>query len=110
MMSLASMAGPVRVNVDGRDIAERGGALSGIASLDFSSLVPIPGGVLLLSDASAPLTGPTGAAVVFGPQKGANPEQVQELDQALAAFARLAGYPLHLFRPRGPGIWSLDLV
>jgi glycerate 2-kinase len=34
-----------------------------------------------------PLTGPSGAAAVYGPQKGASPEQVAELDRALTRFA-----------------------
>src|SRR5439155_14612800 len=34
-----------------------------------------------------PLNGPTGAALVFGPQKGAGPAQARRLDQALAGFA-----------------------
>jgi len=38
-------------------------------------------------DVSAPLTGPAGAAYVFGPQKGASPEQVAALDAALTRWA-----------------------
>lgn len=40
-----------------------------------------------LCDVQNPLTGPLGAAVVFGPQKGATPLQVQQLDQALGHWA-----------------------
>jgi glycerate kinase len=35
------------------------------------------------------LTGPEGSAAVFGPQKGATPEMVSQLDAALAHFARV---------------------
>lgn len=42
-------------------------------------------------DVANPLFGPTGAAVVFGPQKGANPAQVQWLDDALRALAERTG-------------------
>ena len=42
-------------------------------------------------DVSNPLLGPTGAAATYGPQKGASPEQVTELDGALGRYAdRLA--------------------
>ncbi|MFQ3613304.1 MAG: glycerate kinase [Cyanobacteriota bacterium] len=40
-----------------------------------------------LCDVQNPLTGPLGAAAVFGPQKGATPLQVQQLDQALGHWA-----------------------
>lgn len=38
-------------------------------------------------DVSNPLLGPSGAAQVFGPQKGATPEEVRELDESLRRFA-----------------------
>jgi glycerate kinase len=40
---------------------------------------------------TAPLLGPTGAAAVFGPQKGASPADVLHLDDVLARYARLLG-------------------
>jgi glycerate kinase len=49
------------------------------------------GGVTLLSDVTAPLLGPRGAAAVFSPQKGAAADQVVELEQRLTAFAALLG-------------------
>jgi glycerate kinase len=39
------------------------------------------------SDVTSPLLGPAGAAAVFGPQKGADPRQVAQLDAALARWA-----------------------
>jgi len=69
-----------------------GGALGAIGVLDRSQLIsPPPGGVTLLTDVSAPLLGPTGAAAVFGPQKGASSAEVAVLDSALAHFANLLG-------------------
>ena len=38
-------------------------------------------------DVNNPLTGPTGASAVYGPQKGATPAMVTELDNALAHYA-----------------------
>ena len=40
-------------------------------------------------DVTNPLTGPNGAAHIFGPQKGADPEQVRMLDQGLSNLARV---------------------
>jgi glycerate kinase len=40
-------------------------------------------------DVTNPLTGPSGASAVYGPQKGATPEMVAELDAALAHFAEI---------------------
>ncbi|WDZ52343.1 glycerate kinase [Acinetobacter vivianii] len=42
---------------------------------------------LLAADVTNPLCGPNGASHIFGPQKGASPNQVLELDQALSHFA-----------------------
>jgi glycerate kinase len=77
---------------DGRELPDGGAALAGLATIDRSMLRPPPhGGVRLLSDVTAPLLGPTGAAAVFGPQKGATPDDVAHLDAALARFADLFG-------------------
>ena len=40
-------------------------------------------------DVSNPLTGPEGASAVYGPQKGATPNLVEQLDAALKNFARV---------------------
>jgi glycerate kinase len=67
-----------------------GGALARLARVDASRLrPPPPGGVRLLSDVAAPLLGPTGAAAVFAPQKGASAAEIVELDAALARWASL---------------------
>jgi glycerate kinase len=47
--------------------------------------------ITVASDVSNPLFGPNGAAVVYGPQKGATPAQVLELDSALRHLAQRAG-------------------
>jgi glycerate kinase len=71
----------------GRELADGGGALAGVARVDVSGLRT--GGVsfMVASDVDNPLTGPSGAAAVYGPQKGATPEQVQSLDAALDRWA-----------------------
>ncbi|WP_327639212.1 glycerate kinase [Kribbella sp. NBC_00482] len=45
--------------------------------------------VVVACDVDNPLTGPRGAAAVYGPQKGASPEQVAELDERLTRWADL---------------------
>jgi glycerate kinase len=76
----------------GLPLARGGGALSGLHDIDRSGLrPPPPGGVTVLTDVTAPLLGPMGAAAVFGPQKGASAADVRVLDHALAHYARLLG-------------------
>ena len=59
------------------------------ASADLAGLDPRLAGVDLAvaCDVSNPLLGPTGAAAVYGPQKGATPADVAELERRLEAFA-----------------------
>lgn len=77
-------------------LPDGGGALIGLASLDDSALRAAPPlGVTLLTDTTARLTGLEGAAAVFGPQKGATPDEVALLDEALARAAALAGGSEH---------------
>ncbi|WP_207453144.1 glycerate kinase [Herbiconiux sp. SYSU D00978] len=81
---------------EGGSLIEGGAGLAGIRSLDASEMVtPPPFGVELLTDVTAPLFGPTGAAAVFGPQKGASPAEVVELDGLLRHFAELGGGDPH---------------
>ncbi|MFF4893661.1 glycerate kinase [Micromonospora chersina] len=76
----------------GRDLPLGGAALADLARLDATYLLPAPpDGVQLLVDVTAPLTGPAGAAAVYGPQKGAEPADVTLLDAALRRLADLAG-------------------
>ena len=46
----------------------------------------LPGELVAALDVDNPATGPQGAAAVYGPQKGASPEQVAELDRRIAAL------------------------
>ncbi|MFI2651234.1 glycerate kinase [Micromonospora fulviviridis] len=76
----------------GRELPLGGAALAELARLDTTDLLPAPpGGVQLLVDVTAPLTGPAGSAAVYGPQKGAGPADVTLLDGALRRLAELAG-------------------
>jgi glycerate kinase len=76
---------------DGEPVAPGGGALAGVDSADLTGLDPrLPDVELVLaSDVDNPLTGPKGAPAVYGPQKGASPDDVAALDAALAHFAKV---------------------
>ena len=66
-----------------------GGALRDVATLDLTGLHPglRACSVILATDVANPLTGPDGAAEVYGPQKGATPAQVSELASGLRRWA-----------------------
>ncbi|MDO5735784.1 MAG: glycerate kinase [Propionibacteriaceae bacterium] len=73
-------------------LPDGGGALRRLAWIDDQDLLPPPeGGVQLLTDVTNPLLGAAGAAAVFGPQKGAAPHQVDELEAGLARLAEVLG-------------------
>ena len=74
---------------DGAEVGRGGAALAAVRSLDLSGLHPALAGaeVVVASDVDNPLLGPRGAAAVSGPQKGASPGDVAELDAALARWA-----------------------
>jgi glycerate kinase len=62
--------------------------LDGLGELTTSTLRPLPPlGVTVLTDVTSPLLGPTGAAAVFGPQKGVTPDRVAVHEARLAAWA-----------------------
>jgi glycerate 2-kinase len=79
------------LDADGEPVAPGGGGLSALASADLSGLDARFASVelVLASDVDNPLTGPKGAPAVYGPQKGASPDDVQTLDVALAHFAQV---------------------
>ncbi|NEB20378.1 glycerate kinase [Streptomyces coelicoflavus] len=79
------------LDADGEPVGPGGGGLAGLASADLSGLDPRLSGVelVLASDVDNPLTGPKGAPAVYGPQKGASPDDVTALDAALAHFAKV---------------------
>ncbi|MBF8730134.1 glycerate kinase [Pseudomonas guariconensis] len=79
------------LDADGQALEEGGLALGRLAHIDASDLDPRLAEVQVevAADVDNPLCGPNGASAIFGPQKGASPEQVQALDQALGHFADL---------------------
>ncbi len=77
---------------DGKALPEGGAALALLKHIDISGLDPrlLETEITVACDVDNPLCGPRGASAVFGPQKGATPEIVAELDSALAHFATCA--------------------
>ena len=75
----------------GQDLSAGGGALKRLAKIDAGGLDPRLADcrVEVACDVDNPLTGERGASAVFGPQKGATPAMVAELDANLALFARV---------------------
>ncbi len=76
---------------DGEPVAPGGGGLAALAHADLSGLDPRLSSVdlVLASDVDNPLTGPKGAPAVYGPQKGASPDDVEALDAALGHYAKV---------------------
>ena len=76
----------------GRELPPGGASLAGLASIDCSGLNPLLSRtrIRVACDVDNPLTGERGASAVFGPQKGATPAMVRELDAALECFADVA--------------------
>lgn len=73
----------------GKPLPPGGAALSQLESLALDELDPRLADLRLEAavDVDNPLLGERGASAVFGPQKGASPEQVEQLDRALKRFA-----------------------
>jgi glycerate kinase len=79
------------LDAGGAEIGPGGAGLARLARIDASRLDPRvkDGEFQIACDVSNPLTGPNGASAIFGPQKGATPEMVAQLDASLANYGRL---------------------
>ncbi|MFD3628910.1 glycerate kinase [Streptomyces sp. DSM 116494] len=88
---MLSALGARLLTAGGEPVTPGGAGLAELASADLSGLDPrlASAGIVLASDVDNPLTGPKGAPAVYGPQKGASPEDVETLDAALAHFAKV---------------------
>ncbi|MER7757336.1 glycerate kinase [Kitasatospora sp. NPDC097643] len=80
------------LDADGVPVPDGGGALTRADRIDRSRFrAAPPGGVQLLTDVANPLLGPDGAAAVYGPQKGATPAHIAQLEAGLTRLAELLG-------------------
>ncbi|WP_216935295.1 MULTISPECIES: glycerate kinase [unclassified Acinetobacter] len=88
---MAQALGARFLDAQGREVQACGGNLDQIHTIDLSAFdIRInTTDILIASDVNNPLCGPNGASAIFGPQKGATPEMVKQLDRNLSSFADL---------------------
>jgi len=86
---MAQALGAKLLDGKGKELPSGGAALARLEHIDISKLDPrlADFDVTLASDVNNPLCGPRGASAIYGPQKGATPEMVKQLDAALAHYA-----------------------
>ena len=102
---LACALGVKFYDSNGKSFIPTGGSLEQIAHIDISALnadvqrVPI----VAMCDIDNPLYGPTGAAYVFSPQKGASPEEVALLDRGLRHLEKMIKQDLKVDVSNIPG-------
>ncbi|MFF9098823.1 glycerate kinase [Streptomyces sp. NPDC014802] len=87
---LLQSLGAVLAREDGTPIGPGGRGLADLHTVDLTEARAALAGVdlVLATDVDNPLLGPRGTAAVYGPQKGASEQDVEELDAALANFVR----------------------
>lgn len=93
------------LTASGEPVTSGGSGLAQAASLDLSGMDPAlaDAEIIVACDVDNPLTGPSGAAAVYGPQKGASAADVAALDVALAHFADLVAEATGAERRDEPG-------
>ena len=86
---MAQAVGIRLLDEHGMDIGPGGASLLDLVRIDVSTLAPEvrQTSFVVATDVDNPLVGPSGASAVYGPQKGASPEDVALLDRALGHFA-----------------------
>jgi glycerate kinase len=91
-VGLVQALGARVLDANGDEVADGGLGAQAATKLDITRLHPGLSHARLdvACDVDNPLTGPTGAAAVYGPQKGADPSQARLLDAALANWADVA--------------------
>ncbi len=102
---MAAALGARLLDERGAELPPGGAALLRLAHIDVRGLDPRLRHVrvTVASDVDNPLVGPDGAAAVYGPQKGATPDEVRLLEQALRRYARVLAGDLGLDLAEAPG-------
>ena len=102
---MAEALGVRFLDENGQQIAHGGAPLAQLSRSDMSHIDPrvAESEILLASDVTNPLVGETGASAVFGPQKGATPAMVAELDTALTNYAKVVKAQLGIDLANTPG-------
>ncbi|WP_204046776.1 glycerate kinase [Microbispora siamensis] len=88
---MAQALGVRLLDAHGADLPPGGAALRDLHTIDASGLLR-GFEVIVASDVDNPLLGPYGAAAVYGPQKGASPQDVAVLEAGLARLAAVAAH------------------
>lgn len=90
-MGMAAALGVKFLDAAGNSVGRGGGSLSDVARIEMSGLDERirETKIMVACDVTNPLTGPDGAAHVYGPQKGADPDMVKQLDSNLKKFSGL---------------------
>ena len=88
---MASALGARFLDANGGPLSPGGAALANLARVDTADLHHLVTETTIIgaTDVTNPLCGETGASAIFGPQKGATPDMVAELDRCLANYARV---------------------
>ena len=86
---MAQALGVRLLDQEGRQLRSGGAALLELARIDVTRIDQVVRDVefIAATDVDNPLVGPRGASAVYGPQKGASPDDVRLLDEALRHFA-----------------------
>jgi len=102
---MAQALGVKMLDSNGREISPGAGGLLDLSRIDISQLDPRlqKTEIMVACDVDNPLYGPTGAAYVYGPQKGATPEMIPVLDQALKRVGKVIERDLQLTIQNIPG-------
>ncbi|MBU3568943.1 glycerate kinase [Priestia aryabhattai] len=102
---MAKALGAKLLDAKGAEIKEGGGSLGQLTSIDLTNLDSrlAETKVEVACDVDNPLTGETGASAVFGPQKGATPDMVKQLDRNLAHYAAIVGKEMGIHIQSVPG-------
>jgi glycerate kinase len=90
-MGMAAALGIKFLDQNANEVGQGGGMLGEVTRIDMSGLDERIGDtkIMVACDVTNPLTGPHGAAHVYGPQKGADPDMVNKLDSHLKKFSDL---------------------
>ena len=90
---------------NGKELPRGGIALANLTTIDISDMDSrvLDADIVVACDVNNPLCGPRGASAIFGPQKGATFQDVQDLDAALANFAEVIANDLHTDVAEIPG-------
>ncbi len=88
-LGMARALGVTLCGAEGRELPDGGGALGELYRVDCAGLDTrlAQTELWVACDVDNPLCGPSGASLVYGPQKGADPAMAARLDRALARFA-----------------------